>query len=181
MKQTINVVLKDGADYYYVCKVIRKDFNVYCIPPYLGIDLSLHKTYIPPSRMRPVFNDFQKNSSVVIAAGEEGIALNYRIVRVPLRNIKEACCICAVVIPIDEPINDFEKYTRSLTGCYIVDKNHYRIPPVSSLTMIEIGVWAVPSGNQASFKQKRPGVIENSLYKIKGFEPQIWMYACPFI
>ena len=38
----IFIVIKEGIDRYYLLKVMRRGFDVYCIPPHLGVHYSLH-------------------------------------------------------------------------------------------------------------------------------------------
>lgn len=40
----IYVVIDDGINRYYLLKVIRRGFDVYCIPPHLGIHFSVHES-----------------------------------------------------------------------------------------------------------------------------------------
>ena len=37
----IFIVIKDGTNQYYLLKVQRRGFDVYCFPPHLGVHYSL--------------------------------------------------------------------------------------------------------------------------------------------
>ncbi len=38
------IVIKEGTEKYYLLKVVRRGFDVYCFPPGLGVHYSRHKS-----------------------------------------------------------------------------------------------------------------------------------------
>ena len=46
---------------------------------------------------------------------------------------------------------------------------------------VEVGVWAVPERNPVGFEFNNPNIPANLLYKVAQCEPQIWLYARPFV
>ena len=38
------IVIEYGTYRYYLLKVVRREFDVYCIPPHLGVHYSLHRS-----------------------------------------------------------------------------------------------------------------------------------------
>lgn len=171
------VVIDDGTDLYYLLKVQRRGFDVYCIPPHLGIHFSLHESgeaYIRPERKaaKP-----RKEPPVLLMHGEAGMLIDKGIIRAPLCDIGVGSGICTAAFPIDSLTVDFEKFDRTPAECFVIDRD--LIPGATS--WVEIGVWAVPERNKVSFDQNIPNIPDALLYKVVQCEPQIWIYARPFV
>jgi len=92
-----------------------------------------------------------------------------------LTNLGTASRICTVVCPTTKPAQDYQRFERRLADCFVIDMG---VLPKDT-TGLEIGVWAVPERNQASFESYHRDVPTNMLYKVTGCEPQVWVYARP--
>ena len=176
MKQMeIYIVLQRDKTQYYLMKVIRRDSDVYCIPPHLGIHYSLHESGKGHFRYENGNIDTERIPPVILIEGEAGTPYKDGIIRAPLRDLGRAIDICVTVYSISELSNDYEEFTRVPNKCFIIDDKI-----ISKDTQaIQIGVSAVPTRNIISFAFNNPEMTEDYLYKIEDCEPQIWIYARP--
>jgi len=109
----IFIVIKDGTDRYYLLKVVRRGFDVYCIPPHLGLHYSLHESGESHFRSEGKAEKPGEEPPVALVMGEAGTPIGKGIIRAPLRNLGRASGICTAVYPIDSLSNDFQKFNRN--------------------------------------------------------------------
>ena len=169
-------MIKDGTDRYYLLKVIRRGFDVYCIPPRLGVHYSLHESGEAHFRSEGKASKPREELPVIMFDGEAGTPTGKGIIREHLVGLGRASCIYTSVYSIDSLSNDFQKFSRSAGECFVIDKGLFS----EDTSLIEIGVWAVPDRNKVSFEFNNPNIPADLLYKVAHCEPQIWIYARPF-
>jgi len=176
-KKEIFVVIKDGRNQYYLLKIVTSDCDVYCIPPILGIHLSTHESGKSHFQYDSNEKELGQEPPVILAMGEAGTLFGNGIMRASLSDLGRASCICTATYPIGSLSSDFMKFQRNAVECFIINKDSF----TKDTTLVEIGVWAVPSRNKASFDFNNPDIPEGLLYKLPTCEPQIWIYARRFI
>ena len=172
------VVIKDGTHRYYLLKVQRRGFDVYCFPPHLGVHYSLHESGESHFRFEGKAAKHGEEPPVALVMGEAGIFIGEVIKCARLDNLGHASGICTATYSIDALSNDFQEFYRSAEKCFVIDIDK---EPFSKDTKgVEVGVWAVPDRNRISFESNNPNIPEDLLYKLAQCEPQIWIYARPF-
>ena len=171
----IFIVIKDNTDWYYLLKVIRRGFDVYCIPPHLGIHYSLHESGESHFRSEGKASKPREELPVALVMGEAGIPSGKGIIRAPLSDLGRASGICTAIYPIDALSKDFQKFDRSAAECFVIDTELFS----KDTKGVEVGVWAVPDRNKVSFGFNNPNIPADLLYKVTQCEPQIWIYARP--
>ena len=171
----IYIVMKDRPLQYYLLKVIRRGFDVYCIPPHLGVHYSVHASGEAHFRFEGKAQTQKEEPPVVLMDGEAGTPIGNGIIRAPLSDLGRASGICTALFPIDSLSTDFEKFDRKPRECFVINANS--LPDDTS--WVEIGVWAVPNRNRVSFEFNNPNIPADLLYKVAQGEPQIWIYARP--
>ena len=169
-------MIKDGTHQYYLLKVVRRGFDVYCIPPHLGVHYSLHESGETHFRFEGKAEKLGAEPPVVLQGGEAGIPIDEGIMCASLRDLGRASGICTALYPIDSLSNDFRKFNRSGGECFVIDTDLFS----KDTSIVEIGVWAVPARNRISFEFNNPNISADLLYKVAEGEPQIWIYARPF-
>jgi hypothetical protein len=169
----IYVVIKDGIHRYYLLKVERSGFDVYCFPPHLGVHYSMHKSGEVHFKFEDKTNPGKEPPVVLV--GEAGKTTDQGILCTPLIEIGSASCICTGLYPINLLSDDFIKFERGVERCFVIDKALF----TKDTSLIKIGVWAVPDRNKYSFEFNNPNIPEDLLYKVVQCEPQIWIYAQP--
>jgi len=172
----IFIVIKDGIHRYYLLKVVRRGFDVYCIPPDLGVHYSLHESGESHFRSEGKAAKPREEPPVALAMGEAGTPIGKGIIRAPLGDLGRASGICTAIYPIDSLSQDFRKFGRSAGKCFVIDTDLFS----KDTSFVEIGVWAVPDRNKVSFEFNNPNIPANVLYTVVQCEPQIWIYARPF-
>ena len=172
---SVYIVIKDGIHRYYLLKVERSGFNVYCFPPHLGVHYSLHESGESHFRFEEKAAKHGGELPVVLVMGEAGKPIGKGIICAPLHELGRASCICTAIFSIDSISHDFRKLDRSVRECFVIDKD--LLPKDTS--SVEIGVWAVPTRNQISFEFNVPNIPVGLLHKVAQCEPQIWIYARP--
>ncbi len=170
------IVIKDGAHQYYLLKVVRRGFDVYCFPPHLGVHYSLHESGEAHFRSEGKASKPRKELPVAMVMGEAGTPTGRGIIREHLVDLGRASCIYTTIYPIDSLSKDFQKFDRSPGECFVIDKGLFS----EDTSLIVVGVWAVPARNTVSFEFNNPNIPANLLYKVAQCEPQIWIYARPF-
>lgn len=170
------IVIKDGTDRYYLLKVIQRGFDVYCIPPALGVHYSLHESGESHFSSEGKAKKPREELPAIMIGGEAGTPSGKGIIREPLVDLGHASCIYSTIYPIDSLSEDFQKFNRRVEKCFVIDKGLFS----QGASYIEIGVWAVPARNKVSFEFNNPNIPANLLYKVDQCEPQIWIYARPF-
>jgi hypothetical protein len=172
----IFVVIKDSTNQYYLLKVVKRDLDVYCIPPNLGIHYSLHESGESHFRSEGKKAKPGEEPPVALVMGEAGTLVGKGIIRAPLSDLGRASGICTAIFSIDSLSSDFRKFDRSAGQCFVIDAE----PFSKDTKAVEVGVWAVPERNKVSFEFNNPNIPANLLYKVTQCEPQIWIYARPF-
>lgn len=170
------IVIKEGTYSYYLLKVIQHDFDVYCIPPALGMHYSLHKSGESHFKFEGKAKKPREELPVIMIGGEAGTPSGEGIKREHLVDLGRASCIYNTIYNINSLSNDFQKFNRGAAECFVIDKDLFS----KDTGFIEIGVWAVPARNKASFEFNNPNIPADLLYKVAQCEPQIWVYARPF-
>ena len=173
---SVFVVIKDGTHQYYLLKVVQRGLDVYCIPPHLGVHYSLHESGEAHFRFEGKAEEHREELPVALVEGEAGIPIGKHIIHAPLREMGSASCICIATYPIASLSNDFQKFERSAGECFVIDTHSFS----KHTSFVEIGVWAVPDSNKASFEFNNPDIPADLLYKVAQGNPQIWIYARPF-
>ena len=170
------VVMKDGLHQYYLLKVVLRGFDVYCIPPHLGVHYSVHQSGETHFRFEGNAGKSGHEPPVVLVGGEAGTPIGEGIIRWPLSALGRASGICTALYPIDSLSSDFQEFGRNVQkNVLVVDRD--LMPKDAS--WVKIGVWAVPDRNKVSFDFNNPEVPADLLYKVAHVEPQIWVYARP--
>jgi hypothetical protein len=172
----IFVVIKDGNAQYYLLKVMRHGFDIYCIPPHLGVHYSLHESGESHFRHEEKSAKSGYESPMALVMGEAGTPSSEGIIRASLSDLGRAAGICTAVFSIDSLSQDFQTFNRSGAECFVIDTGLFP----KGTDGIEVGVWAVPARNKASFEFNNPNILTDLLHKVAYCEPQIWVYARPF-
>ena len=170
-------MINDGTDLYYLLKVEQRGLDIYCFPPRLGVHYSLHKTGESHFTYEPKTAEPEEEPPVALVMGEAGTPSDRGIIRSALNDdMGRASCICTATYLIDSLSDDFQKFNRNTKECFIIDSDLLS----KDTSSIEIGIWAVPARNKASFEFNNPNIPAGLLYKVTDCEPQIWIYAQPF-
>jgi hypothetical protein len=170
------IVIKDGAHQYYLLKVVRRGFDVYCFPPHLGVHYSLHESGESHFQSEGKTSKPREELPVAMMMGEAGTPRGKGIIREHLVDLGRASCIYTTIYLIDSLNKDFQKFNRSPAECFVIDKDLFS----KDVGSIEIGIWAVPERNKVSFEFNNPNIPADLLHKVTKCEPQIWIYARPF-
>ena len=170
------IVIKDSAYRYYFLKVERRDFDVYCFLPDLGVHHSLHSSGESHFRYEGRAAKSGEEPPVALIMGEAGTPIKNGIRSTSLRGLGRASCICTAIFSIASLSRDFRKFNRSAGKCFVIDTELFS----KDTKAVEVGVWAVPDRNKVSFEFNNPNIPANLLYKVAQCEPQIWIYARPF-
>lgn len=170
------ILIKDGAYRYYLFKVERRAFDVYCFIPNLGVHHSLHRGGESHFRYEGKAAKPGKEPPVALIMGEAGTPIRNGIGSVSLRGLGRASCICNAIFSLDSLRQDYQIFNRSRGECFVIDAGLFP----KGTKNVEVGVWAVPARNKASFEFNNPNIPKDLLYKGDYCEPQIWIYARPF-
>jgi len=172
------VVIKDGAYRYYLLKIERRGFDVYCFLPDLGVHYSKHCSGESHFRYEVKSAKPGEEPPVALLMGEAGTPIKNGIRSASLRGLGRASGICTAILSIASLSHDFRKFNRSAGECFVIDRD--REPFSKNTRAAEVGVWAVPTRNKVSFEFNNRNIPANLLYKVAQCEPQIWIYARPF-
>jgi len=170
------IVIKDGAHQYYLLKIQRRGFDVYCFPPHLGMHYTVHKSGEAHFRSEGKASKPTDELPAIMFDGEAGTPSDKGIIRESLVDLGRASCIYTTVYPINSLSTDFRRFNQGAEECFVIDKGLFS----KDISLIEIGVWAVPARNEVSFEFNNPNIPADLLYKVAQCEPQIWIYAMPF-
>lgn len=169
----IYVVINDGNQRYYLLKVIRRGFDVYCFPPHLGVHVSVHASgTIHFTEEEGTGNGDE--IAVALMMGQAGRMMGRGIVGSPLSADGPAIGICTCIYPVTDIADDFPEFARNRQNVFVIDANAL---PVNTIFIV-VGVWGVPDRNQEMFQYANPDVREDLIYKSPGVPP-IWIYARP--
>ena len=114
-------MIDDGINRYYLLKVIRRGFDVYCIPPHLGIHFSVHASGRSHFTNEEAPGQNVDEMPVALMAGEAGIMMGRDIVRSPLSAEGPATGICTAIYPIDSLEDDFPMFDRNRKNMFVID------------------------------------------------------------
>ena len=167
------ILMKDSNRLYYLMKIIRDGNDVYCIPPDLGMHFSLHASGESHFRKESTRRKPTRELPIALMMGEAGTPYARGIIRDSISNLGRANGICTAICTINSLDEDYQKYAGSIRECFVIDRS--LLPEHAEC--IELGIWAVPSRNIASFEYNVPDIPDNLKYKITGDEPQIWVYC----
>ncbi len=169
------VLLEKDGTYYYLLKIIRRGFDVYCTMPDLDIHHSHHESGESHFRFQHSGRQTGQEPRIVLQTGEAGELIQDGVVSVALRGLGRAAGIIWATIVIDSPDADFRVFQRTLDHCFVIPCSK-----IAKSEILEIGIWAVPSRNEVSFHRNNPDVDSDLLFKISDDEPQIWLFARPY-
>ena len=119
----IFIVIKDGTHQYYLLKVVRRGFDVYCIPPHLGVHYSLHESGEAHFRSEGKASKPREELPVIMFNGEAGTPSGKGIIRKHLVDLGRASCIYTTVYQIDSLDSDFQKFNRSVGEYFVIDRD----------------------------------------------------------
>ena len=178
LKTEIRVVIGDGADNFYLLKVVKEGYDVYCTVPHLGAHHSLHESGVSHFRGEGTNVDPEKQPPVAIMSGSAGVRQGDDFVVGSLKTIDSASGICVAVYSSIDSLSedDYRRFNRNTEGCFVIDAPSFP----ENTSVLEVGVWAVPKRGEAKFRFNNPDIPENMLFKADQCEPQIWIYARPF-
>jgi len=169
------IVIKDGTDLYYLLKVERRGFDVYCFLPDLGVHHSLHRSGESHFRHEGKAAKPREEPPVALIMGEAGTPIKNGIRSASLCGLGRAAGICIAIFSIASVSHDFRKFTRRAVECFVIDTELFP----KDTKGIQVGIWAVPARNEVSFEFNNPNIPGDLLYKVVQCEPQIWIYAQP--
>jgi hypothetical protein len=170
------VLIKEGANNYYLLKVQKRGFDVYCFLPDLGLHHSKHRSGISHFRYEGQAEKTDKEPPAALVMGEAGTPIINGIKGTSLLGLGHASRIYSTVYLIDSLEQDFRKFNKITGECFVIDRGLFS----KDAEAVEVGVWAVPERNKISFEFNNPNIPEHLLYKHVQCEPQIWIYARPF-
>lgn len=170
------IIIKESIHRYYLLKVVRRDFDVYCFIPDLGAHHSLHHSGESHFRYEEKVAKPGEEPPVALIMGEAGTPIKNGIRSASLCGLGRAVGICTAIFSIVSLSQDFRKFKRSAVECFTIDTELFS----KDNKAVEVGVWAVPARNEVSFEFNNPNIPEDLLYKVAQCEPQIWIYARPF-
>jgi len=170
----IRVVLEDASHRLYLMKVERRELGVYCFVPKLGAHLSRHQ-----SGESHFSNEGKSIAPVdqppVVMMGPAGLIDLGATHSTAIADLGVASRICTAIFQIQSISEDFQRFTRSTSDCFVVRTSSL----AKSTTALEIEVWAVPARNMVSFEWQHRDIPPHMLHKAAESEPQLWIYARP--
>ena len=169
------ILIKDGETRYYILKLERHKSETFCFFPRAGFHFTEHQsgeTHIEAEKNegRP-----PEGIPIAITTGAAGSPCGSGFRHETPNRLGSSGLITDLFVLIDSLDSEYQKYHGNVTGCFIIDKA--LLPDDTSL--VHIGLWYVPSGNEASFWFNNKGIPEGLLYKVSQCEPQIWASAEP--
>lgn len=168
------IVIKEGTEKYYLQKIIRRGFDVYCCPPSLGVHYSLHKSgeahFQTEKQKKPI-----DELPIIMMDGEAGPRTGKGIQHKELADLGVASGIFTTIYSISSLRKEYKKFGRSAGQCFVIDKDS--LP--KDISLLQIGIWAVPARNKVSFEFNNPNIAKELLYIVDQCEPQIWVFAQP--
>lgn len=110
------VVIKDETHRYYLLKIQRRGFDVYCFLPDLGVHHSLHESGESHFRYEGKVTRPEKEPPVALVMGEAGIPIKNGIRSTSLCGLGRASGICTAIFSIASLSHDFRRFNRSAGG-----------------------------------------------------------------
>ncbi len=180
----ISVLIKEDTERYRLLIVERRDFDVYCFIPCLGMHYSFHKSgkiyfrpeaKVPkPEEQPPVILMPGQAGTPIYTGGRKGSSpIGYQCNSI--RDLGRADGIFTAIFGIESLSQGYQKFNRNTKEYFVIDKD--LLP--QNTHAVQIGVWAVPTRNPVSFHYDHPNIPAHLLYKVEQYEPQIWIYAEP--
>jgi hypothetical protein len=177
MIEVFVAITDDGTHRYYLLKVQRRGFDVYCFLPDSGVHYSLHCSGESHFRDEAKVARRGEGPPVALSMGEAGPPIKNGIRTASLRALGRAAGICTAHYAIDSLGDDFQEFNRRARECFVIDRNLFS----KDVRGVEVGVWAVPAKNNVSFEFNNPNIPTELLYQVAHCEPQIWIYARPSV
>lgn len=173
-KIEFRVLIKDGVNYYYILKGEHHNSETFCFVPEAGFHFTEHESgeahiQTEKDKGRPA-----KGIPIAITTGSAGQSCGSGVRHKTPEDLGVAYSITDLIVPLDSLDSEFQKYNRSVEGCFIIDKAFFS----KDTSAVHIGLWYVPTRNEASFEFNIP---EYLLHKVIKCEPQIWIFAEPCV
>ena len=175
-KIEFRVLIKDGDTYYYILKLERHESETFCFFPCAGFHFTEHQS--GEAHIQAERNEGRPSEGIPIAVttGAAGRPCGSGFRHETPKGLGSSSLITNVFVPLGSLDSEYQKYHRNVEGSFIIDKA--LLPDNTSF--IHIGLWHVPSRNEASFWFNNKDIPEGLLYKLTKCEPQIWAFAKPF-
>ena len=169
---TTYVVIEENNIQFYLLKIQRRGYDVYCFPPDLGAHVSLHE-----SGQSNITYDSSNSepAPMTLMQDEAGISKGRGIEAESIKDIGRSTCICVALIDVGSLATEYREFNRTTRNSFVIDKE----TALGDSAWLEIGVWAVPARNEISFTFNNPQVLDHQIYKLQDVEPQLWIYAKP--
>ena len=160
----IYIVLKEGVHKYYLAKVERRGFDVFCFLPKSGFHHSLHESGESHIRNERGSKKPIKELPVILQNGEAGIPDGEGFICKSLSGLGCAIRICNVIISTNALSSDFPEFNKDVEKCFIIEKEDKELFPKDSKEAV-VSVWAVPEGNKVASSSTIQAFLKN--YYIK--------------
>jgi hypothetical protein len=169
------VLIKDGESYYYIPKLERHESETFCFFPRAGFHFTEHRS--GEAHIQAERNEGSPTEGIPIAitTGEAGRPYGSGFSHQTPKELGAACSITDLFVTLDSLDSEFQEYNRNVMGCFVIDRA--LLPDNTSF--IHIGLWHVPSRNEASFWFNKKHVPEGLLHRVAQCEPQIWAFVQP--
>lgn len=174
-KIEFRILIKDGGSYYYVLKVEHHNLETFCFLPDAGFHFTEHQN--GEAHIQAEKNEARRLEAIPIpiTTGEAGPPCGTGFRHETVKGLGRSSLITDLLVPLASLDSEYQRYHRNVEGCFIIDKA--LLPNNTSL--VHIGLWHVPSRNEASFWFNNKDISERLLYKVTKCEPQIWACAEP--
>ena len=175
-KIEFRVLIKDGDSYYYILKLERHKSETFGFVPGAGFHFTEHQS--GEAHIQAEKNEGRPSEGIPIAitSGEAGPPCGSGFRHETPKGLGRSSLITDLLVLTASLDSEYQKYHRNVEGCFIIDKA--LLPDNTSF--VHIGLWYVPSRNEASFWFNNKDIPECLLYKVTQCEPQIWAFAKPF-
>ena len=174
-KIEFRLLIRDVEIYYYILKLERHKSETFVFFPGAGFHFTEHQS--GEAHIQGEKNEGRPSEGIPIAltTGEAGEPCGSGFRHEIPEDLGAARSITDFFVLLDSLETEYPKYHRNVEGCFIIDKA--LLPDNASL--VHIGLWHVPSRNEASFWFNNKDVPECLLYKVTQCEPQIWAFVRP--
>ena len=174
-KIEFRVLIKDGDSYYYILKLERRGSETFCFLPDAGFHFTEHQSGEAHIQAEKKGERPAKGIPIVITTGEAGQPCGSGFRHETPKGLGAARSITEFLVPLDSLDSEYQKYHRNVEDYFIIDKA--LLPDNTSA--VHIGLWYVPSRNEASFWFNNKDIAGRPLHKVTKCEPQIWAFAEP--
>ena len=169
------VLIRDGDSYYYILKVERHGSETFCFLPDAGFHFTEHQSGEAHIQTEKNEESHAKGIPIGITTGSAGQPCGSGFRHETPQDLGVARSVAGFFVPLDFLDSEFKKYHRDVVRCFIIDRA--LLPENTSL--VHIGLWHVPSRNEASFGFNNKDIPECLLHRVTQCEPQIWAFAKP--